>query len=233
VSVRNKYRGLRRTPSRDALLLAAEQLIGARGFDAVSIDEIVARAGVAKGTFYNHFDDKTGIAFELAKTIRAEVRDRIRPAAAATDPAMHLAIAQALFMNLAVTNPSRAHLLLTMLTGATDATNPMNAPLRATLQSGHATGHFAFPDLEAALTYVLGNVSIGMRAILESAPGGAVTAAREPFVANLIGHCLIGLGVAPGDAGVVAAGAVRDFFSRDFSDPSPAPKPGAAAPARS
>jgi AcrR family transcriptional regulator len=215
VTVKHKYRGVRRTPSREALLLAAEQLIGASGFDAVSIDEIVARAGVAKGTFYNHFDDKIDIASELAKTIRAEVRERIRPAAAATDPGMHLAIAQALFMHLAVTNPSRAHLLLTMLTGATDASNPMNAPLRATLQSGHATGHFAFPDLEVALTYVVGNVSIGMRAILESAPGGAGTATREQFVANLIGHSLIGLGIAPREAGVAAAGAVRAFFSSD------------------
>ena len=46
-----RYRGLRRTANRDALLGAAEELFGIRGFGNVSIDEITARAGVAKGTF--------------------------------------------------------------------------------------------------------------------------------------------------------------------------------------
>ena len=71
------YRGLRRTPNRQALLAAAEELFGRHGFSAVSVDQIVARAGVAKGTFYNHFRDKDDIAGQAALAIRHEVRDRI------------------------------------------------------------------------------------------------------------------------------------------------------------
>ena len=72
-----RYRGLRRTTTRSALLAAAEELFGLRGFAGVSVDEITARAGVAKGTFYNHFADKADLAHHLALEIRAGMRERI------------------------------------------------------------------------------------------------------------------------------------------------------------
>ena len=44
-----KYRGLRRTANRRAIMDAAEELFGLHGFMAVSVDEVTARAGVAGG----------------------------------------------------------------------------------------------------------------------------------------------------------------------------------------
>ena len=56
-----------------ALLDAAEKLIAQKGFDRVTIDEIAETADLAKGTFYNYFDDKNEIAKEMALSIRNEL----------------------------------------------------------------------------------------------------------------------------------------------------------------
>ena len=70
---KQRYAGIRRTATRSALLAAAEELFGQHGFAEVSIDQITVRAGVAKGSFYNHFIDKADLAHHLALEIRAGV----------------------------------------------------------------------------------------------------------------------------------------------------------------
>lgn len=44
--------------TRDAILRAAEEVIGARGFAAASIADITRAAGIAQGMFYIYFDGK-------------------------------------------------------------------------------------------------------------------------------------------------------------------------------
>lgn len=166
-----RYRGLRRTANREALLGAAEELFGQHGFGAISVDEIVARAGVAKGTFYNHFADKADLAASLAIGIRHAVRERIAKIKPATsDPATILAIAVTLFLQLALERPNRAQILVSLLSGATDAGAAMNRPLRATLEAGQTSGRFAIPSIETALVCVLGIVSGAIRHLIEQPP---------------------------------------------------------------
>lgn len=174
-----RYRGLRRTFNRAALLQAAEELFSARPFATVSVDDIVARAGVAKGTFYNHFMDKEDLATNLALTIRYAVRDRIGAIKMQSpDPAMHLAIAVTLFLELALVQPNRALILVNLLTGATTASAEMNSPLRATLEAGQAQGRFQIGNVEIALLAVLGIVSVAIRYIVEQRPKDS----RPPIV---------------------------------------------------
>lgn len=51
---------------------AAMELIGERGFTDASVDDIVERAGVAKGTVYYHFVGK-------AELVEALIADRLKP----------------------------------------------------------------------------------------------------------------------------------------------------------
>ena len=53
---------------------AAMELIGEKGFTEASVDEIVERAGVAKGTVYYHFSGK-------AELVEALIADRLKPLA--------------------------------------------------------------------------------------------------------------------------------------------------------
>ena len=52
--------------TREKLVSAAMELFAKKGFDKTTVDEIVARAGVAKGTFYLYFKSKDDLIKELA-----------------------------------------------------------------------------------------------------------------------------------------------------------------------
>jgi AcrR family transcriptional regulator len=47
--------------NRDALLVAADALIGEHGVDAVTMDAVAARAGVGKGTVFRRFESREGL----------------------------------------------------------------------------------------------------------------------------------------------------------------------------
>ena len=50
------------------IIEAARMVISEKGFEAVSIDDIMAEAGLGKGTFYTHFERKEDVVYELNKT---------------------------------------------------------------------------------------------------------------------------------------------------------------------
>ena len=47
--------------TRARLMAAAESIIGEGGFEALRVEEVVLRAGTAKGTFFAHFKDKDAL----------------------------------------------------------------------------------------------------------------------------------------------------------------------------
>ncbi|MEY3233843.1 helix-turn-helix domain-containing protein [Aquidulcibacter sp.] len=183
---------------------AAEELFGLRGFANVSIDEITARAGVAKGTFYNHFADKADIANHIALEIRTGLRERIgEMKSTSTDPARHLAIAMSLFLHLAIEQPNRALILVSLINDPTDVNSPMNAPVRLTLHSGEASGRFRLASIEASLIMVIGMVSAGIRNLIEQP-----TRAPSSRITDLVVHALRSLGLEWDDAHATAAESV-------------------------
>ena len=201
-----RYRGMRRTANRAALLGAAEELFGARAISSVSVDEIVARAGVAKGTFYNHFADKEDLAAHLAVLIRRSVRDSIaKTKTISSDPAMHLAIAVASFLKLAREQPNRALILITLQDEGVDAGAEINAPLRATLETGQSLGRFSFVDIDTALISVLGIVAAAIRVLIRMSASD-----QPPPVAGFVAHTLATACLTnPEDAQAIARRAVE------------------------
>lgn len=61
---------------RAELLKVARQVLAEKGFEATTVSEIVARAGVAQGTFYLYFPSK----ISLVKTLADELQERIEQA---------------------------------------------------------------------------------------------------------------------------------------------------------
>jgi AcrR family transcriptional regulator len=46
----------------EAILDAANRLLATKGFDAMSMDDLAAAVGIAKGSLYKHFDSKEALA---------------------------------------------------------------------------------------------------------------------------------------------------------------------------
>lgn len=57
----------------DAIVGAARKLFMTRGFEAVSIDDIAAAAGIAKGGVYHHFASKQSIFELVLDAVQAEL----------------------------------------------------------------------------------------------------------------------------------------------------------------
>jgi AcrR family transcriptional regulator len=76
-------RELHSADTRRALVSAARWLWSGRGYGAVSLDEVCARAGVTKGALYHHFRSKE----DLFLAVYAEVEeDFVLAGAASADP---------------------------------------------------------------------------------------------------------------------------------------------------
>lgn len=66
------------------LLRAAREVFAEKGFDATTVSEIVARAGVAQGTFYLYFPSKIAVALDLAKELRSKIEQALHDSFADT-----------------------------------------------------------------------------------------------------------------------------------------------------
>jgi AcrR family transcriptional regulator len=58
---------------RQQILNHARDVFAKRGYHAAKIDDIVAAAGVARGTFYLYFEDKRGIFEEIVDRVLARI----------------------------------------------------------------------------------------------------------------------------------------------------------------
>ncbi|HXX47815.1 MAG TPA: helix-turn-helix domain-containing protein [Myxococcota bacterium] len=97
----------------EALERAARALFSGRGFEATSIDDIAARAGVAKGAFYHHFAAKEEIFVRVLDGVQAELAALPVPAASRriADPLERIADAVLRWL-LAASEPERKRILL-------------------------------------------------------------------------------------------------------------------------
>jgi AcrR family transcriptional regulator len=62
---KKKSGALQKTERRQQILGVARELFSKRGYHQTTIDDIVAQAGVARGTFYLYFEDKRAVFSDL------------------------------------------------------------------------------------------------------------------------------------------------------------------------
>lgn len=153
----------RRARTRDAILSAAAALLAHRSADAVNVDEITERADVAKGTFYNYFEDKDALIREIDQSVRASLEEKIQATNAGIDnPPERIARALAAALSFAFAEPERSMALLRMNPPAMDPGMAVNAGVRADIRAGREAGHFSSDSEEAAIVFVLGVIQAGL-----------------------------------------------------------------------
>jgi AcrR family transcriptional regulator len=67
-------------PPAERLLWAAEELFGERSYWRTTVADICARAGIATGSFYAHYNSKAEIFIAVVRQINADLRMAIRTA---------------------------------------------------------------------------------------------------------------------------------------------------------
>lgn len=70
---------MKREARRQQILTCAADAFAEQGYHGTSISDIVARAGVARATFYQYFGDKRSIFAELLERFTADLRARMVP----------------------------------------------------------------------------------------------------------------------------------------------------------
>jgi AcrR family transcriptional regulator len=104
-----------REATAEAILAAAEQVFGEEGLAAAHMEGIAARAGVAVGTLYNHFEDRGALVAELVRRRRRDLVERIDRAVASAAgepfPQRLRRFAEALFEHVDLHGPLLAALV--------------------------------------------------------------------------------------------------------------------------
>lgn len=75
---------------RRAMLEAARRLFLEKGFDGVSVDDIIAAAGGSKATLYGYFGDKQGLFAALINDVARDILEGITVDVTASDPRIAL-----------------------------------------------------------------------------------------------------------------------------------------------
>ncbi|HEX2594049.1 MAG TPA: TetR/AcrR family transcriptional regulator [Rhizomicrobium sp.] len=103
----------RSTATIAAILAAGHKLFATNGFEATSIDDVAAAAGVAKGAVYHHFKSKEEIFTRVLEDVQEAIAALPRPAAQRkmTDPLDRMASGVLHYLN-AATEPGTKQILL-------------------------------------------------------------------------------------------------------------------------
>jgi AcrR family transcriptional regulator len=74
-------RRVRGAATRERLLTAARRLFGERGYEATSIESVLAASGVARGALYHHFQSKAELFDAVLADVLVEIAERSAAAA--------------------------------------------------------------------------------------------------------------------------------------------------------
>ena len=105
----------KRARTRAQILAAANTLFAKRPWGSVTVDDLVAEAGVAKGTFYVHFDDMDALAAAVADDLIRTFDEMLQPyRLSIDDPLVRIAFGCNAFLEKALNDPVWASLVARM-----------------------------------------------------------------------------------------------------------------------
>lgn len=201
----------RRARTRRALIDGGLRLLAHRPIDAIAIDDIVQEAGVAKGSFYNHFEDKDA----LSRAIAGEIRNRIETAVGEAntgveDPARRVARAVCVYIRHAITDRARASVLLRIHAHALHPSAPLNRGILQDVSDGLLAGRFTVPTTEAGVLFIMGVAQLALARAVDE-PNPAVTTMLGQQLCAMLLH---GLGLPTGEADAIAAQAALSVIQQ-------------------
>lgn len=179
--------------TRAALIAAGFELLVERPIDAIPIDDVVAKAGVAKGSFFNHFADKQDFANAIATEVRLEVEALITKANdGVANPVERIAGGMRVAAEFAMAQPKRSAVLLSSQGSSTARAHPLNRGVVGDFEAACAQGLLRPEAQESGVLYWLGLCQAIMTNIVERRPSREDANRR---LAEMLVLGLTGLGI--------------------------------------
>ena len=162
----------RRAKTRAQVMNAARALFSQNGFDTVTVDDVVRRAKVARGTFYVHFADvedlRAAVADELIQALETMRRpDRIRT----TNPLERIAAGSFAFIHQALVDPAWGRLVALAAWALPTVGLATRADLAEDVRDALAHKRISAIPLELGIAIVTGIVLHTMRSASEKRLG--------------------------------------------------------------
>lgn len=189
----------RRERMRARLLDAALVLAAEGGVGAVTIDAVIARAEVARGTFYNHFDTPAALLAELGVEVSDAMIRAMHPfMERLEDPAQRLVVGIRTMLRLARKHPLIGS-FLARIGGWTEAQrgHALFTLVAVDIEKGIRKGRFAKMHMDVALNAVSGQVTGAMHCL----SGGGMP---RDFAEQTAAAVLRALGIAADEARAMA-----------------------------
>ena len=198
-----------RQRTRSAILEAGQRLLASRPLEGITIDDIVAEADVAKGSFYNHFSDKEELARSIQELVQGDCEFHIFSANAdITDPPQRIARALCVMLRYAQAHPDRLQAVLSMTERKTTADSPLNVGLSSDIRHGIEGGRLKHIDQETGVLVVLGLISLTIAHLMSGHSG-----ATAPELGLKMGTALLrSLGLEQAEAEGIASDAVAGLL---------------------
>lgn len=181
---------------RTRLFAALGSLMAESGFDAVSLADIAARAGVGRTAVYNHFPDKEAL---LLAFIEDETSSYVRTLEEALDGVEDPEEQLRVYVRQQVSLRRAYHLapgpdLRSVVSPATlsrlrDHAVHIEAILRRILTAGVVSGRFPEQDLDVVVPLV--NACLKARSADPTPPRESVVRATEEFVMRAVGAVIV------------------------------------------
>ncbi|MBW4507203.1 MAG: TetR/AcrR family transcriptional regulator [Scytonematopsis contorta HA4267-MV1] len=188
----------KRERTRASLIEAAYRVFARKEADAVTIDDIIAEATVARGTFYNYFQTREDVLKAVAASLSDEMNQNIwAQSVAIDDPAERMAIAIRQFLHKSIQDSTWGWVIVRIGLVAAPLSETMERGMMTDLEAGIRLKRFQVDNLQAATDMILGTGLMSMRSILE----GRAEPDYPEHIAKLI---LKTLGVADAEAHSIA-----------------------------
>ena len=141
-------RGLgKRERTRAQLIDATAELIAKGGADSATVMEITNTAGLASGTFYNYFNDRSEIIAETALRIIEQISSKINQAGQSeSDIAVRLAAGTRRFVDVCYSHPIWAWAVLHAVDYLPSLRPQVYRYIGSTVHIGHEHGQFSDED---------------------------------------------------------------------------------------
>lgn len=197
--------------TRTALLDAGLDLLAERPIDAIAIDELVAAAGVAKGSFFNHFSDKYGFANAIGEAIRGDIEALIGALNKdERDPLARLCGGMTGAAAFALCERKRAAVLMRSARGMTLEDHVLNRGVIADLRDVAAAHRLVAAAERGGVLFWLGCCQALMGGLIEKGADAAEVAA---MLSDMTALGLGGLGI---DAATAAQFSAASHVRRDL-----------------